>query len=49
MPKQYKCYLCNKITAIPTICWHKDKDGREFGVKMKEIPGTYLMAPKEGC
>ena len=47
--EQYKCYICNSIKAIPAVCWHKDKEGKEFGVKMKKIEKTYVMAPKESC
>lgn len=35
--RQWKCYICNNIHAIEGVCWHQDKDSREFAVKMKEI------------
>jgi hypothetical protein len=37
---QYKCFLCNSIKPIPAVCWHVDKDGKEFGVRTKEITIT---------
>lgn len=54
--KQYRCYLCQSIKAIPTICWHTDSNGKEFGVRMKEIEikptkpkeNGYLYKPVEG-
>jgi hypothetical protein len=46
MPAQFRCYLCNSTKAIPAICWHTDSNGKEFGVRTKEITITPAK-PKE--
>jgi hypothetical protein len=44
--KQFKCYICSRTYAISTVCFHVDKDGKEFGVRTKEITITPAK-PKE--
>lgn len=34
--KIFKCFFCNATSPIAKTCWHTDRDGREFAVKMRE-------------
>lgn len=38
--KTYKCYICNTMKNAPATCWHTDKDGKEFAVKMRLVGNT---------
>jgi hypothetical protein len=46
MTKMFKCFICSRTYAISTVCFHVDKDGKEFGVRTKEITITPAK-PKE--
>ena len=37
MSRMFKCFICSRIYAISTVCFHTDKDGKKFGVRTKEI------------
>jgi hypothetical protein len=42
----FKCYVCSRTYAISTVCSRTDKDGKEFGVRTKEIE-TKPTKPKD--